>query len=139
MTASISESAARSGALRRRTELLTLAAVLAGTDLAIKAWAEQALPGAPVEGGPLDVQLAFNPGVAFSFAADAPVWTMLAVTGLIAAVAIALWRPPPVGHRTRRHPRRRGRQPRRPARDGQSPDVSSRIRAAGLVGVTLKS
>ncbi|MET9952791.1 signal peptidase II [Streptomyces sp. NPDC006339] len=84
---------ARRGALRRRTGLLVLAAVLAGTDLAIKTWAEQALPGAPIEGGPLDLQLAFNPGVAFSFASDAPAWVVVTLTGLItAAVAVALWR-----------------------------------------------
>ncbi|MGC5240841.1 MULTISPECIES: signal peptidase II [Streptomyces] len=92
---------ARPGALRRRTGLLALAAALAGGDLAIKAWAERTLPGAPIEGGPLDLQLAFNPGVAFSFAADAPAWTVLTVTALITtAVAVALWRTAPVARRS---------------------------------------
>ncbi|MDT9692565.1 signal peptidase II [Streptomyces sp. P9(2023)] len=82
-----------SGALKRRLRLLALASLLAGADLGIKAWAERTLPGSPIEAGPLDLQLAFNPGVAFSFAADAPAWTVLAVTGLItAAIAITLWR-----------------------------------------------
>ncbi|MFI0107946.1 signal peptidase II [Streptomyces parvus] len=84
---------APSGALKRRAGLLALAAVLAGSDLAVKAWAERALPGSPVEGGPLDLKLAFNSGVAFSFAADAPAWTVVAVTALITtAVAVVLWR-----------------------------------------------
>lgn len=84
---------APSGALKRRTGLLALAAALAGTDLGIKAWAERALPGSPIEGGPLDRELAFNSGVAFSFAADAPAWTVVAVTALITtAVAVVLWR-----------------------------------------------
>ncbi|MGK9464976.1 signal peptidase II (plasmid) [Streptomyces sp. G6] len=92
--------AAPSGALRRRTGLLALAAVLAVADLGIKAWAERALPGAPVEGGPLDLELAFNPGVAFSFAADAPAWTLIAVTALITtAVAVSLWRTAPAARR----------------------------------------
>jgi signal peptidase II len=91
---------APSGALKRRAGLLALAAVLAGTDLGLKAWAERALPGAPVEGGPLDLQLAFNPGVAFSFAADAPAWPVLAGTGAItAAVSAALWRTAPTARR----------------------------------------
>ncbi|MEU2406534.1 signal peptidase II [Streptomyces rubiginosohelvolus] len=84
---------APSGALKRRTGLLALAAVLAGTDLGLKAWAERALPGSPIEGGPLDLELAFNSGVAFSFAAGAPAWAVVAVTALITtAVAVVLWR-----------------------------------------------
>lgn len=92
--------AARSGALRRRTGLLALAAVLAVVDLGLKAWAERALPGTLVEGGPLDLELAFNPGVAFSFAADAPAWIVIAVTALITtAVAVALWCTAPAARR----------------------------------------
>ncbi|NYI77040.1 signal peptidase II [Nocardioides panzhihuensis] len=83
-------------ALRRRIGLLVIAIVLAGADLTIKTWAEHVLPGNPIMGGPLDLQLAFNPGVAFSFAADAPAWTVVAVTAVItAAVAVALWRTAP--------------------------------------------
>lgn len=72
MTAPTTTAAARPGALKRRAGLLALAAVLAGADLGLKAWAQQALPGSPIEGGPLDLRLAFNSGVAFSFAAGAP-------------------------------------------------------------------
>ncbi|MGC4971647.1 signal peptidase II [Streptomyces sp. DT199] len=90
----------RSGILKRRTGLLILAALLAGTDLGLKAWAQEALPGAPIEGGPLDLRLAFNSGVAFSFGADAPAWTVIGVTGLITtAVAVALWRTAPAASR----------------------------------------
>ncbi|MFI5627569.1 signal peptidase II [Nocardioides sp. NPDC051685] len=91
---------ATAGALRRRTGMLALAFLIAGVDLGIKAWAERTLPGAPIEGGPLDLQLTFNPGVAFSFAADAPPWTVIVVTALITtAVATVLWRAAPTGRR----------------------------------------
>jgi signal peptidase II len=91
---------APSGALKRRMGLLFLATGLAGADLAIKAWAERALPGAPIEGGPLDLQLVFNPGVAFSFAADAPAWTVIAATALITTtVAVVLWYTAPTNRR----------------------------------------
>ncbi|MCZ4514863.1 signal peptidase II [Streptomyces sp. ActVer] len=87
---------ARPGARARRAGLLALAALLATADLGLKAWAEQALPGSPIEGGPLGLELAFNSGVAFSFAADAPAWTVVAATGLITlTVAAALWRTAP--------------------------------------------
>ncbi|GGY71333.1 MULTISPECIES: signal peptidase II [Streptomyces] len=96
MTAPTTTAAARPGAVKRRAGLLALAVLLAGADLGLKAWAQQALPGSPIDGGPLDLQLAFNSGVAFSFAADAPAWTVIAVTGLITlAVAAALWRTAP--------------------------------------------
>ncbi|MFJ3658746.1 signal peptidase II [Streptomyces nigra] len=62
----------------------------------MKAWVERALPGGTIEGSPLGLWLAFNPGVASSFAAEAPAGTVLAVTVLITtAVAGALWRTAP--------------------------------------------
>ncbi|GGS40320.1 hypothetical protein IX27_19775 [Streptomyces sp. JS01] len=77
----------------RAAALLVLAAVFAVADLAIKAWAQRTLPDAPIEGDVLDLRLAFNSGVAFSFASDAPTWLVLTVTGLITtAIAVALWR-----------------------------------------------
>ncbi|GAD83330.1 signal peptidase II [Nocardia asteroides NBRC 15531] len=82
--------------LGRRIGLLAVAAGFAATDLAIKAWATGALAGAPIEAGPLDLRLAFNPGAAFSIAADAPGWVLLAVTGAITlAVAVYGWRTAP--------------------------------------------
>src|SRR5690606_23393412 len=68
------------------------AAALAGIDLALKVWAQIALDGSPIEAGPVDLRLAFNPGAAFSIAADAPSWVMLSVTTLITtAVAVGGW------------------------------------------------
>ncbi|GGS40508.1 lipoprotein signal peptidase [Streptomyces sp. JS01] len=100
MTAPTTEAAARPGAIKRRAGLLALAAVLAAADLGLKAWAQQALLDGPMEGGPLDLRLAFNSGVAFSFAAEAPAWTVIAVTGLITlVVAAALWRTAPTASR----------------------------------------
>ena len=79
--------------LRRRTALYGAAAVVASLDLAAKAWAQRALPGGGIEAGPVDLRLAYNPGVAFSLAADAPAAAVLAVTGLITAViAVVAWR-----------------------------------------------
>ncbi|MGW5214780.1 signal peptidase II [Streptomyces sp. NPDC004051] len=90
--------AVAAGRTRRRLGLLLAAAAIAGTDLGLKAWATTALDGRPIEGGPVDLQLAFNPGVAFSLAANAPGWIVLAVTALITSgVAVALWRTTPAG------------------------------------------
>ncbi|MFF2964858.1 signal peptidase II [Streptomyces sp. NPDC057963] len=88
------------GLTRRRLGLLLQAAAFAGADLGLKAWATTALDGDPIEGGPVGLQLVFNPGVAFSVGANAPGWTVVAVTGLITAgVAVALWRTAPAGRR----------------------------------------
>ncbi|MET8127819.1 signal peptidase II [Streptomyces sp. NPDC005065] len=77
-----------------------MAAAFAGIDLGLKAWATTALDDRPIEGGPVDLQLAFNPGVAFSVGANAPGWVVLAVTGLVTAgVGVALWRTAPAGRR----------------------------------------
>lgn len=82
--------------LTRRIGLLAVAAAFAGTDLLIKAWATSALPGAPIDAGPVDLRLAFNPGAAFSIAADAPAWVLLTVTGVITlAIAVTGWRTAP--------------------------------------------
>ncbi|MBW0274457.1 signal peptidase II [Nocardia sp. MH4] len=76
----------------RRLRWAAGAAGLAGIDLAVKAWAQSALVGAPIEAGPVDLRLAFNPGAAFSIAADAPSWVMLTITTLITAVvALGGW------------------------------------------------
>ncbi|MFJ3620567.1 signal peptidase II [Streptomyces iakyrus] len=89
----VTPASAPPGAGRRRAITLAAAALLAALDLAAKAWANHALPGAPVEGGLLDLQLAFNSGAAFSLGASAPTWTLLTVTGAVtAAVAVLAWR-----------------------------------------------
>ncbi|MER5603919.1 signal peptidase II [Streptomyces sp. NPDC002265] len=80
--------------------MLVTAAAFASADLGIKMWAEHTLADGPIEGGPLDLQLAHNPGVAFSAGANAPGWMVLAVTALITtAVAVALWRTAPTARR----------------------------------------
>lgn len=82
--------------LARRVGLGAVAAGLAATDLAIKAWATDTLPGAPIEAGPVDLRLAFNSGAAFSIAADAPAWVLLTITGAITlAIAVTGWRTEP--------------------------------------------
>ena len=76
----------------RRLRWATAAATLAGIDLALKARAQTALDGSPIEAGPVDLRLAFNPGAAFSIAADAPSWVMLTLTTLITtAIAVGGW------------------------------------------------
>ena len=76
----------------RRLRWVAAAAALAGIDLTLKAWAQTTLAGAPIEAGPVDLKLAFNPGAAFSIAADAPSWVMLTLTTVITtAVAVGGW------------------------------------------------
>ncbi|MET9817314.1 MULTISPECIES: signal peptidase II [unclassified Streptomyces] len=73
-----------------------LAVAAAGADLGAKAWANTALPGDPVRLGLLDLRLAFNPGVAFSFGDTLPAWMVIAFTGAItAAIAVFAWRTAP--------------------------------------------
>ena len=62
-------------------------------DLIAKAWAQNHLSATGVEMGPVDLRLAYNPGVAFSVGANAPAWLVIAVTAAItAAVAVIAWR-----------------------------------------------
>jgi len=71
-------------ARRIRTVLLVAAAVLAATDLAIKALAEALLStGATTDLGLINIRLLYNPGVAFSLGADLPSGVVIAATGLI--------------------------------------------------------
>ncbi|MDT9698104.1 signal peptidase II [Streptomyces sp. P17] len=90
----------RRPATRRRVTFLVTAAALAGFDLSAKAWAQSNLAGNPLKGGLLDLRLAYNPGVAFSFAAEAPAWVVIAVTAAITvAVAVYGWRTAATGGR----------------------------------------
>ncbi|KXO88016.1 Lipoprotein signal peptidase (plasmid) [Tsukamurella tyrosinosolvens] len=97
ITATVPAAATGRARLARRCGLLSIAAGLAATDLAIKAWAASALAGDTVIGtGLVQLRLAFNPGAAFSLAADAPAWVLLTVTGVITfAVAAIAWRMAP--------------------------------------------
>ncbi|MEU0124278.1 signal peptidase II [Streptomyces albidoflavus] len=88
-------------AARRRIWLLLTAGVLAGIDLGFKAWAQDALVDAPIEAWPVNLQLAYNPGMAFSFAADAPAGVVITVAGLITlAIGVWSWRIAPTARRT---------------------------------------
>ena len=77
----------------RRVLAITTALVLAA-DLGTKAWASSALRERPIDlPGPVDLELAYNRGVAFSAFENAPVALILLVTGAVTvALAIAAWR-----------------------------------------------
>ena len=77
----------------RRVLAGTVAVLVAGVDLSAKAWATSFLRDRVVELGPLDLRLAYNPGVAFSIGAAAPGWLVVTATGAVtAAVAVFTWR-----------------------------------------------
>ncbi|WP_033374720.1 signal peptidase II [Actinopolyspora halophila] len=78
---------------RRRATLSTGTAVLAATDLIVKAWAGHALAAGHTIGlGMLQLRLGYNPGVAFSLGARLPHGIVLTVTAVItAAIAIYAW------------------------------------------------
>lgn len=83
-------------AWRRRLAWGATASGIAVADLAIKGWAVTALKGSAIEAGPVDLRLAFNPGAAFSIAANASDWVLLSVTMVITvAVAVAGYRVAP--------------------------------------------
>lgn len=86
----------------RRAVVLALAAVVAAVDLSLKAWAQTGLPAGGFEAGPVDLRLAYNPGVAFSLGAGAPAAADLAGTGLVTAgVAALVWMGAPTATRLR--------------------------------------
>jgi signal peptidase II len=85
----------------RRAAAAGIAAAVAGTDLAVKAVAEQQLTGDGVRIGPLWLHLSHNPGAAFSLGADAPAWVVPTLAGLIvAAIAVYAWRAAATATRT---------------------------------------
>lgn len=85
----------------RRARLVAAAGGVASIDLAAKVWAQRALPPGGVEAGPVDLRLAYNPGVAFSVGADAPTGLVAAVTAVITiAIAVIAWRATREGSRT---------------------------------------
>ncbi|WP_225754805.1 signal peptidase II [Actinotalea sp. Marseille-Q4924] len=78
---------------RRRLAAGLGAAAVAAVDLGAKAWAVSALQERAIPLGPVELRLAYNPGVAFSVGAGAPTWLVLTVTALVtAAVAVVAWR-----------------------------------------------
>ena len=83
----------RRGVARRHLALAAVAASVTAVDLTAKSWAQTGLSTAGVEAGPVDLRLAYNPGVAFSLGAEAPAGLIIAVTAVItAAVAVYAWR-----------------------------------------------
>lgn len=73
-------------ATRIRLILVVTAAVLAGLDLVLKAFAEAALvEEAEPSGGLISLNLHYNTGVAFSLGAGLPDFVVLVITGLITA------------------------------------------------------
>lgn len=81
--------------LRRRRALLAAAGGVAAVDLLIKAAAEHGL-GSSVDLGLIQLQLAYNPGVAFSLGQALPTWTVLALTASICLALLAYaWRTVP--------------------------------------------
>ncbi|MBI4940994.1 MAG: signal peptidase II [Actinobacteria bacterium] len=83
---------AGTGATRRRLAVTATAVTVAAVDLSAKAWAEAPL-AAPIPLGPIDLRLAYNPGVAFSMGTSAPVWLVITVTGAVTiGVAVLAWR-----------------------------------------------
>lgn len=82
----------RRSVTRRRIVVAAGVAAVAAVDLSAKAWAETSLD-APIPLGPIDLRLAYNPGVAFSMGAGAPTWLVVAVTAAVTAgVAVVTWR-----------------------------------------------
>jgi len=77
----------------RRVLAATTTLVLAA-DLASKVWASSALRDRSIDlPGPIDLQLAYNRGIAFSAFESAPLALILAVTGTVTVVlGIAAWR-----------------------------------------------
>lgn len=80
-------------ASRNRRWLVATAAGLTGVCLAVKEIADQTLGAHPVDLGPMDLRLAFNPGVAFSFGDHLPSAAIVALTGAITlGVLVFAWR-----------------------------------------------
>ena len=78
---------------RRRLTAGMGASLVIAVDLSAKAWAVSALQDRVVGLGPVDLRLAYNPGVAFSVAAGAPAWLVVTLTAVIAAaVGVVAWR-----------------------------------------------
>jgi len=79
-----------------RVAVLLAAAAVAAIDLAAKAASEARLADSSVDLGLLQLQLAYNSGVAFSMGAKLPVGVIVALTAAIAvALAAYAWRRAP--------------------------------------------
>ena len=80
------------GARTGRAAVLLAAAAVAAIDLAAKAVSEARLADSSVDLGLLQLQLAYNSGVAFSMGARLPVGVIVAITAAIAvAIMVYAW------------------------------------------------
>lgn len=85
----------------RRARMLGAIAVLTSVALLAKTAAERWL-ATPVDAGPLQLQLLYNPGVSFGLGATLAPWLVAAFTGAITAAVLAYawgcgWRQPAAG------------------------------------------
>ncbi|WP_298746439.1 signal peptidase II, partial [uncultured Nocardioides sp.] len=79
-----------------RVAILLAAGAVAAIDLAAKALTEARLADSSVDLGLLQLQLAYNSGVAFSMGDKLPVGVIVAITAAIAVVlAVYAWRRAP--------------------------------------------
>lgn len=79
---------------RRHVSLVVTAVAVVAVDLLSKVAASAYLDARGIDlPGPLDLRLAYNPGVAFSLANNVPTWLVLAFTGGVAAtIVVVAWR-----------------------------------------------
>ncbi|WP_148575359.1 signal peptidase II [Nocardioides caldifontis] len=90
MTAGLSQAPTRPRA--GRVAVLLAAATVAAVDLAAKAVSEARLADSPLDLGLIQLQLAYNPGVAFSMGDKLPAGWIVAVTATISvAFAVYAW------------------------------------------------
>ena len=81
-------------AIRARITLAVGAVIAAALDVGVKAWASRTLAdGSSTDLGPLQLRLAFNPGVAFSLGDTLPPTALLgATTVIVVALAVFAYR-----------------------------------------------
>ncbi|KZF11151.1 signal peptidase II [Rhodococcus sp. EPR-157] len=78
---------------RLRTAGAALVVTLVVLALLIDYWAQEVLPGSPIQLRILELRLAFNRGMAFSLGDSLPLWVVVSVTAAITAgVAVYGWR-----------------------------------------------
>jgi signal peptidase II len=79
-----------------RASVLATAVTAAAIDLGAKATSESRLADSTVDLGLIQLQLAYNSGVAFSVGNRLPIWVIVAVTGTLSLALIAYaWRRAP--------------------------------------------
>jgi signal peptidase II len=83
-------------AARLRTLAATFVLAMVAAALLVDYWAQEVLPGSPIQLRILELRLAFNRGMAFSLGNSLPVWVVVAVTASITiGLAVYGWRTAP--------------------------------------------